>query len=95
MNETMKRDLENLYEQCRTCKYKYSSMECALCEDFDMYKEENKEEHAITITKSDDWQSIEVNGTKVENHKLDVDDFEDVLKELGFNVNVVWEDSDV
>lgn len=54
-----------------------------------------KEPNTITITKSDDWQSIEVNGTKVENHKLDVDDFADVLKELGFNVDVVWEDSDV
>jgi hypothetical protein len=54
-----------------------------------------KEPNTITIIKSDDWQSIEVNGTKIENHKLDVDDFTDVLKELGFKVNVVWEDSDV
>ena len=53
-----------------------------------------KEKNTITVTKSDDWQSIEVNGTKVENHKLDVDDFTDVLKELGFKVNLVWEDSD-
>ena len=66
-----------------------------------MYEEEKDHddsiqlENTITITKSDDWQSIEVNGTKVENHKLDVDDFADVLKELGFNVNVMWEDSDV
>ena len=36
------KDLENLYEQCRTCAYKYSSMECVLCEDFDMYKEEKE-----------------------------------------------------
>lgn len=34
-----------------------------------------KEKNTITIIKSDDWQSIEVNGTKIENHKLDVDDF--------------------
>lgn len=89
------KDLDNLYLQCQSCMNKYTSFECALCEDFDMYKEESKEPNTITITKSDDWQSIEVNGTKVENHKLDVDDFTDVLKELGFNVNVVWEDSDV
>ena len=95
MNSTEENDLENLYEQCKTCANKYSSMECVLCEDFDMYKEESKETNTITIIKSDDWQSIEVNGTKIENHKLDVDDFTDVLKELGFNVNVVWEDSDV
>ena len=54
-----------------------------------------KEKNTITIIKSEDLQSIEVNMTKIENHKLDVDDFTDVLKELGFNVNVVWEDSDV
>lgn len=54
-----------------------------------------KLEHRITVTKSDDWQSIEVNGTKIENHKLDVDDFAEFLHELGLNVNVVWEDSDV
>lgn len=53
-----------------------------------------KEANTITIIKSDDWQSIEVNGTKIENHKLDADDFTDVLKELGFNVNVIWEDTD-
>ena len=99
------KDLDNLYLQCQGCANKYTSFECALCEDFDMYKEEYKEEYkedkevkepnTITIIKSDDWQSIEVNGTKIENHKLDVDDFTDVLKELGFKVNVVWEDSDV
>lgn len=94
------RDLDNLYLQCQGCANKYTSFECALCENFDMYKDEGKEgkeveeSNVITITKSDDWQSIEVNGTKIENHKLDVDDFADVLKELGFNVNVVWEDSD-
>lgn len=89
------KDLDNLYLQCQSCANKYTSFECALCEDFDMYKEESKEKNTITVTKSDDWQSIEVNGTKIENHKLDVDDFVDVLKELGFNVNVIWEDSDV
>ena len=99
MNEE-NNDLDNLYLQCQSCANKYTSYECALCEDFDMYEEEKDHddsiqlENTITITKSDDWQSIEVNGTKVENHKLDVDDFADVLKELGFNVNVVWEDSD-
>ena len=91
------RDLDNLYLQCQGCANKYTSFECALCEDFDMYKDEykeSKEPNTIMITKSDDWQSIEVNGTKVENHKLDIDDFLDVLKELGFKVYVVWEDSD-
>lgn len=34
------RDLDNLYEQCRSCANKYTSYECALCEDFDMYEEE-------------------------------------------------------
>lgn len=95
------KDLDNLYLQCQGCANKYTSFECALCEAFDMYKEEYKEDkevkeaNTITIIKSDDWQSIEVNGTKIENHKLDVDDFTDVLKELWFKVNVVWEDSDV
>lgn len=32
-----------LKEQCRTCKYKYSSQECDFCEDGDMYKEESDE----------------------------------------------------
>lgn len=27
----------NLYEQCKTCKNLYSSLECEMCEDFDMY----------------------------------------------------------
>lgn len=100
MNEK-NRYLDNLYSQCQSCANRYTSFECALCEDFDMYKEEYKEDkevkepNTITIIKYDDWQSIEVNGTKIENHKLDVDDFTDVLKELGFKVNVVWEDSDV
>lgn len=42
MNNTEENDLENLYEQCKTCANKYSSMECVLCEDFDMYKEEEE-----------------------------------------------------
>lgn len=42
MNSTEENDLENLYEQCQTCANKYSSMECVLCEDFDMYKEEKE-----------------------------------------------------
>lgn len=97
------RDLDNLYLQCQGCANKYTSFECALCEDFDMYKAEGKEGkegkeveelNVITITKSDDWQSIDVNWTKIENHKLDIDDFVDVLKELWFKVYVVWEDSD-
>ena len=76
-------------------------MECALCEDFDMYVEENvdentdtKPEHTITITKSDDWQSIEINDTKIENQRLDVNDFAEFLTELGFEVYMVEEDSD-
>nr|DAX70999.1 MAG TPA: CPKC Virion protein N terminal domain [Caudoviricetes sp.] len=35
------KDLDNLYLQCQSCANKYTSFECALCEDFDMYKEEN------------------------------------------------------
>lgn len=34
------KDLDNLYLQCQSCVNKYTSFECALCEDFDMYKEE-------------------------------------------------------
>ena len=30
---------DGLYDQCKSCKYKWSSMECEMCEDFDMYKE--------------------------------------------------------
>lgn len=29
---------ENLYDECRNCKNKYSSIECELCVDFDMYE---------------------------------------------------------
>ena len=34
------KDLDNLYLQCQGCANKYTYFECALCEDFDMYKEE-------------------------------------------------------
>ena len=34
--------LENLYLQCQGCANKYTSWECALCEDFDMYEEEEE-----------------------------------------------------
>lgn len=30
---------DGLYDQCKSCKNKWSSMECEMCEDFDMYKE--------------------------------------------------------
>ena len=94
------RYLDNLYSQCQSCANRYTSFECALCEDFDMYKEEYKEDkevkepNTITIIKSDDQQSIEINGTKIENHKLDVNDFAEFLTELGFEVYMVEEDSD-
>lgn len=29
---------ENLYEECRNCRHKYSALECELCVDFDMYE---------------------------------------------------------
>lgn len=29
---------ENLYDDCRNCKNKYSTIECELCVDFDMYE---------------------------------------------------------
>lgn len=32
------KDLDNLYLRCQGCANKYTSFECALCEDFDMYK---------------------------------------------------------
>ena len=34
--------LDNLYLQCQSCVNKYTSFECALCEDFDMYTEEKE-----------------------------------------------------
>ena len=30
---------ENLYQECRSCRHKYSTLECELCVDFDMYEE--------------------------------------------------------
>lgn len=41
------KDLDNLYLQCQGCANKYTSFECALCEDFDMYKEEYKEDKEV------------------------------------------------
>lgn len=41
------KDLDNLYLQCQGCANKYTYFECALCEDFDMYKEEYKEEKEV------------------------------------------------
>ena len=29
---------ENLFDECKSCENKYSSMECDMCENFDMYK---------------------------------------------------------
>lgn len=29
---------ENLFDECKSCKNKYSSMECDMCENFDMHK---------------------------------------------------------
>ena len=31
---------ENLFDKCKCCKNKWSSMECDMCENFDMYIEE-------------------------------------------------------
>lgn len=33
---------QNLFEQCIICKNKYSSYECELCEDFDMFERKEK-----------------------------------------------------
>ena len=30
---------KNLYDKCKSCGNKWSSFECDVCEDFDMYKE--------------------------------------------------------
>ena len=35
---TEKWEEENLYEECRNCRHKYSTLECELCVDFDMYE---------------------------------------------------------
>lgn len=35
---TEKWEEENLYEECRNCRHKYSALECELCVDFDMYE---------------------------------------------------------
>ena len=29
---------KNLYDKCKSCENKWSSFECDVCEDFDMYK---------------------------------------------------------
>lgn len=36
---TEKWEEENLYQECRNCRHKYSTLECELCVDFDMYEE--------------------------------------------------------
>lgn len=36
---TEKWEEENLYEECRNCRHKYSTLECELCVDFDMHEE--------------------------------------------------------
>lgn len=36
---TEKWEEENLYQKCRSCRHKYSTLECELCVDFDMYEE--------------------------------------------------------
>lgn len=36
---TEKWEEENLYQECRSCRHKYSTLECELCVDFDMYEE--------------------------------------------------------
>lgn len=35
---TEKWEEENLYQECRSCRHKYSTLECELCVDFDMYE---------------------------------------------------------
>lgn len=39
---TEKWEEENLYQECRNCRHKYSTLECELCVDFDMYEEDTK-----------------------------------------------------
>lgn len=33
---------KNLYDKCKSCNDKWSSNECEMCEDFDMYKNETE-----------------------------------------------------
>lgn len=33
---------QNLFEQCIICKNKYSSQECEMCEDFDMFERKER-----------------------------------------------------
>ena len=38
-DRTEKWEEENLYQECRNCRHKYSTLECELCVNFDMYEE--------------------------------------------------------
>lgn len=85
------KDLNNLYLQCQSCVNKYTSFECALCEDFDMYKEESDKEEGFAYLQLDDvatpeeWELMK-NATK---------DLQKFLAELGHQIRLDRGDSDV
>ena len=85
------KDLDNLYLQCQSCVNKYTSFECALCEDFDMYKEESDKEEGFACLQLDDvatpeeWELMK-NATK---------DLQKFLAELRHQIRLARGDSDV
>ena len=84
------KDLDNLYLQCQSCANKYTSFECALCEDFDRYKEEGKEEIA-TLHIAEEYASDE----ELELTELATKDFGQLLAQLGRQIRLARGDSDV
>lgn len=86
------RDLDNLYLQCQSCANKYTSFECALCEDFDMYKEEtDKEEEMATLHIAEEYTSDE----ELELTELTAKDLGQFLVQLGRQIKLDRGDSDV
>lgn len=84
------RDLDNLYLQCQSCANKYTSFECALCEDFDMYKDENEEEIA-TLHIAEEY-TLDEKLKLMEHTTKDLGQF---LAELGHQIRLDRGDSDV
>ena len=95
MNEE-NNDLDNLYLQCQSCANKYTSFECALCEDFDMYEDENIDvdescEENFAYLQLDDVATPE----EWELMKSATKDFGQFLAQLGHQVRLDRGDSDV
>lgn len=85
------KDLDNLYLQCQSCVNKYTSFECALCEDFDMYEEESDKEEGFAYLQLDDVATPE----KWELMKNATKDLQKFLAELGHQIRLDRGDSDV